>query len=221
MLRTVAEGLSIKVEPATQVRYRDTALCDTRAILRSRPLVTIVAAAAVAASILVALTTELPVFLKALLAAVAAGAGALVVLFPVVFLATLAVAPHRQRNEARSQAQHSNTYLAHYRFRLALFRELDFFYLYVIGQAGNGPSADSLGRLRRTLIDSEQLLTQHGEPAVAKQLADLRSRLASIGETPNTAQFKDVADEIVQFFATLVSIRGPLFAQTPEIPRKQ
>ena len=221
VLRSLVQWFAVELGPATQMRYRDTALSDTRAVLQNRAAVAVVASMTVAASIAASVTSDLPVVAKVILAAVGAGIGTVVILGPIVFLATLAAAPHRQRNEARSRAQQSANYLEHYRGRLALFRTLDRSYIDVITQKNRGPSPDSLGGMRRNLIDSEYLLVAHGEPAIAVALESLRSKLASIGETPNSAQYADVADEIVQAFATLVSLRGPLFVRTPEIPRQQ
>jgi hypothetical protein len=94
-------AFAVELEPATHPRYRDTAWSDTRAIIRHRAIVVAVAVVTLAASIAGALDSTLSVPLKVMLAALGAGVGSFVILVPLVYCASLAAAPHRQRNEAR------------------------------------------------------------------------------------------------------------------------
>ena len=96
VLRSLVQWFAVELGPATQMRYRDTALSDTRAVLQNRAAVAVVASMTVAASIAASVTSDLPVVAKVILAAVGAGIGTVVILGPIVFLATLAAAPHRQ-----------------------------------------------------------------------------------------------------------------------------
>lgn len=101
----IVRKFAVSLEPADQPHYRDTALSDTTAILKHWAVVALVAAVTLVASIIAVVESELDLFLKVVLAAIGAGVGALIVLGPVVFLATLTVAPHRQRNQARAEVE--------------------------------------------------------------------------------------------------------------------
>lgn len=102
----------LDLKPATQARYRDTAQQDARTILRHTAIVSAVGLVTLAASITLAVASELSLFPKVLLAALGAGVGALIFLVPVVYLASLALAPHRQRREARKQIRETQDELA-------------------------------------------------------------------------------------------------------------
>ena len=64
------------------------------------------------ASIIAAVESNLSTFDKVLLAAVGAGVGTLVVLGPIVYVASLLAAPHRQRNHARAEGARLSGLLA-------------------------------------------------------------------------------------------------------------
>lgn len=102
-MRKPAHWFAVELPPADQAHYRETAFSDTRAILRHWTIVAVVATLTLAASIIAAVGSHFSVFEKIVLAAVGAGVGALIVLGPIVYLATLATAPHRQRNRARAE----------------------------------------------------------------------------------------------------------------------
>jgi hypothetical protein len=91
--------LAVPLPPADQARYRETAWADTKAILGHRSVVILVAVVALAgteASTFLS-ATELGVFEKIVIAALAAGVGVLIVLVPILYLGALAAAPHRQQ----------------------------------------------------------------------------------------------------------------------------
>lgn len=95
--------LRFELAAAAQPRYRDTALADTKTIFKHRAILAGVTVLTLAASIIAPIGTHLSIAEKVLLAIVGTGVGTVVVLGPLVFLAGLALAPHRQRNEARTQ----------------------------------------------------------------------------------------------------------------------
>lgn len=112
----------MELPPADQGRYRDTALADTKAILGHRGVVILVGLLALAATEASAFlsSNDLSTFEKVVLAAVAAGTGAFIILVPVVYIGALAAAPHRQRRfhvaraaqleqAAVSQGEHERT----------------------------------------------------------------------------------------------------------------
>ncbi len=104
-LRRLLGLFAVRLEPASQPRYRDTALSDTKAIFKHWATVGAVATMTLAAAIVLVLESKLSLLLKVILTAVGAGVGGLVILGPLIFCASLAVAPHRQRNEARREVQ--------------------------------------------------------------------------------------------------------------------
>ncbi len=99
------KAFAVKFEPAHHERYRETALSDTKAILKHWALVGVVALVTLGASIIAAIESNLTTFAKVLLAALGAGVGSLLILGPVVYFASLAAAPHRQRNHARAEVR--------------------------------------------------------------------------------------------------------------------
>jgi hypothetical protein len=102
-MRSIFEPFVIHLEPAEQSRYRDTAWNDARTILRHWFIVAAVAVVTLAASIVATVESHLSVVMKVVLAALGAGVGTVMILGPVVFVAMLLVAPHRQRNQARDE----------------------------------------------------------------------------------------------------------------------
>jgi hypothetical protein len=98
--------LKVELPDADQSRYRDTALADTKAILGDRLVVVLVALIALAGTEASAFlsSNELSTFERVVLAALAAGVGALVVLFPLIYLGALVAAPHRQRKFQAARA---------------------------------------------------------------------------------------------------------------------
>ena len=102
-MRKAVQWFVVKLPPADQPNYRETALSDTRAILRHWVIVVVISVLTLAASIIAAVGSDFSAFEKVVLAAVGAGVGTLIFLGPVVYLGTLIAAPHRQRNQARIQ----------------------------------------------------------------------------------------------------------------------
>ena len=104
-MRKALKPFAVELSPADQARYRDTAASDTRAILRHWTIVAVVAVLTLAASIIGAIDSHLSTFLKVVLAAAGAGVGTFIILGPLVYLASLAVAPHRQRKHLRAEGE--------------------------------------------------------------------------------------------------------------------
>lgn len=77
-------ALAVELQDADQQRYRDTAWADTKAILGDRLVVVLIALVALAGTEASAFlsSNELTTFEKVVLAALAAGVGALVILWP-------------------------------------------------------------------------------------------------------------------------------------------
>jgi hypothetical protein len=99
VFRALGGIFHVELPPADQTRYRGTAGADTKAIIGHRSVVIIVGLVALAgteASTFLS-ANELSTVEKIVLAALAAGVGAVIIILPLVYLGALVAAPHRQQ----------------------------------------------------------------------------------------------------------------------------
>jgi hypothetical protein len=98
-----AERFAVVLAPASQPRYRDTALADTKAVLKHRMIVATGSLVALAGGIVTAVESELSIGVKIGIVVVGSSVGAAALLGPVVLCGALVCAPYRQRNQARQE----------------------------------------------------------------------------------------------------------------------
>jgi hypothetical protein len=102
-LRSTLRPFAIPLPPASQDHYRSTAWSDAGTVMRHWKVAVSVAIVTLGASLAAAIPSKLSVFLKVLFAGLGAGVGTFIVLGPIMFVAMLIAAPHRQRNYARTE----------------------------------------------------------------------------------------------------------------------
>jgi hypothetical protein len=120
-----------------------------------------------------------------------------------------------QRNEARTGAASARLSAARYSERLELFKalrpradEASRFY-----SSGPGSLEEFAGQMGHAV----RVLREHGEETSADELERLRLQLLALGDQPSQIQYRDVADQIVQYMGRLIYVHSLLFSDTPEI----